>query len=93
MSSIPSKPKIYYIAHCDRVLSIAKDNEILCDREARRLECEGIEIGMTDIKERRMKNELDCYPGLYVGECVPFYFCPRSIMLYILHKANHEGLI
>jgi hypothetical protein len=27
-----------------------------------------------------------------VGDCVPFYFCPRSIMLYIIHCANHPNL-
>jgi hypothetical protein len=27
-----------------------------------------------------------------VGDCVPFYFCPRSVMLYLLHKANLHGL-
>ena len=27
-----------------------------------------------------------------VGDYVPFYFCPRSIMLYILHMANHPDL-
>lgn len=23
---------------------------------------------------------------------VPFYFCPRSIMLYVIHRANHPDL-
>jgi ssDNA thymidine ADP-ribosyltransferase, DarT len=23
---------------------------------------------------------------------VPFYFCPRSIMLYLLHRGNHPEL-
>ncbi|HBB35716.1 MAG TPA: DUF4433 domain-containing protein [Cyanobacteria bacterium UBA8803] len=27
-----------------------------------------------------------------VGQYVPFYFCPRSIMLYILHMGNHPEL-
>jgi hypothetical protein len=27
-----------------------------------------------------------------VGEYVPFYFCARSIMLYVIHCANHPGL-
>jgi hypothetical protein len=27
-----------------------------------------------------------------VGDYVPFYFCPRSIMLYILHMGNHPDL-
>ena len=32
------------------------------------------------------------HPETKVGEYVPFYFCPRSIMLYILHKGNHPEL-
>ena len=23
---------------------------------------------------------------------MPFYFCPRSVMLYLIHKANHPEL-
>jgi hypothetical protein len=30
--------------------------------------------------------------GLYVGECVPFYFCPRSVMLYMFHMRNHRDI-
>ncbi len=30
--------------------------------------------------------------GLHVGDCVPFYFCPRSVMLYVIHMANHPEL-
>ena len=29
---------------------------------------------------------------VHVGKCVPFYFCPRSIMLYILHMGNHPEI-
>ena len=28
-------------------------------------------------------------PNLHVGDCVPFYFCPRSVMLYMFHRGNH----
>ena len=27
-----------------------------------------------------------------VGEYVPFYFCPRSIMLYMLYMGNHPDI-
>jgi ssDNA thymidine ADP-ribosyltransferase, DarT len=27
-----------------------------------------------------------------VGDFVPFYFCPRSLMLYVISKANHPQL-
>ena len=35
---------------------------------------------------------LDSHPDLYVGNCVPFYFCPRSVMLYVLHMGNLPDL-
>jgi hypothetical protein len=44
---------------------------------------------MSEIKERRLtKLLLSSHPGLHVGACVPFYFCPRSVMLFLLHKGN-----
>ena len=48
---------------------------------------------MNQIKERRLKElTLSSHPGLHVGDCVPFYFCPRSIMLYLIYRANHPEL-
>ena len=36
---------------------------------------------------------LTSHPDLYVGQCVPFYFCPRSVMLYVIHMKNHPELV
>ena len=49
-------------------------------------------IGMSSIKERRLKLPVKCHSDDKVGEYVPFYFCPRSIMLYLIHMANHPEL-
>lgn len=50
-------------------------------------------IGMKDIKHRRLHAlRLTTHPDLYVGQCVPFYFCPRSIMLYVICRANNPDL-
>ena len=35
---------------------------------------------------------MKCHAGLHVGDCVPFYFCPRSVMLYLIYQANHPEL-
>lgn len=40
----------------------------------------------------RLVLPVPCHPGTRVGEYVPFYFCSRSIMLYVIHCANHPEL-
>jgi hypothetical protein len=47
---------------------------------------------MNDIKLRRLQLPLASHPHLMVGDCVPFYFCPRSIMLFLIYCANHPDL-
>jgi len=47
---------------------------------------------MSNIKTRRLALPVDCHQGDYVGDYVPFYFCPRSVMLYLLFKSNHPDL-
>ena len=51
-------------------------------------------VGMSEIKRRRLEEleEIPCHPGNELGSIVPFYFCPRSIMLYVIHCANHSDL-
>jgi ssDNA thymidine ADP-ribosyltransferase, DarT len=46
---------------------------------------------MSRIKERRL-NELylRSHPDLRIGHCTPFYFCFRSIMLYLIHCKNED---
>ena len=48
--------------------------------------------GIDEIKQRRLATCLDSHPGLRVGNCVPFYFCPRSVILYVISKRHHPKL-
>lgn len=54
---------------------------------------DGTIIGMGKIKTRRLSLPVPCHPGTCVGDYVPFYFCSRSIMLFVIHCANHPELI
>ena len=90
---VPTEPKIYHIVHVDRLPSIIADGYLWSDAEARRRKVGGTAIGMNKIKERRLGKELVSHPDLFVGDCVPFYFCPRSVMLFLIHKRNHPELI
>ena len=87
----PAQPKIYHIVHIDNLASIVADgclwsDAVMIQRQG------GTVIGMGGIKQRRLGLPVSCHDGLNVGDCVPFYFCPRSIMLYVIHCANHPEL-
>lgn len=46
-------------------------------------------IGYPTIKQRRMTEyRIPCCGNRFVGEFVPFYFCPRSPMLYTVNRGN-----
>lgn len=90
---VPVQPKIYHIVHVDRLASILGANGLLCDAQIIAQNAAGTTIGMNTIKQRRLNElTLDSHPGLYVGQCVPFYFCPRSIMLYVIYRADSDEL-
>ena len=87
-----AQTKIYHIVHVDRLASIIGDRQLHCDAVMVNRENAGTMIGMGDIKRRRLGLRINCRPGLHVSDCVPFYFCPRSVMLYLLHRGNHPNL-
>ncbi|MDD2503573.1 MAG: DUF4433 domain-containing protein [Clostridia bacterium] len=88
--------KLYHIIHIDKlphILNLGKAGRLLCDSDVQKQHLLGTTIGMSKIKERRMNElTLNSHPDLYVGDCVPFYFCPRSIMLYMFHQNNHPDI-
>ena len=88
----PSNPKIYHITHVDNLPSIIAAGGISSDAQRIRQGLVNTNIGMTEIKRRRLVLAVGCCPGTTVGEYVPFYFCPRSIMLFLIHRGNHPEL-
>ena len=89
---VPTEPKIYHIVHMDRLASIISEGTLWCDAEMANRAETGTTIGIKNIKQRRLTNELNSHPGLRVGDCVPFYLCPRSIMLFVIYKGNYTEL-
>ncbi len=85
--------KIYHIVHIDKLQSIINSGGLLSDSEVIARGLGGTTIGMNKIKQRRLDEiTLDTYPDLFVGQCVPFYFCPRSVMLYMMHMGNSPDI-
>lgn len=93
MSPPPTHVKIYHITHVENLANIVAASCLYSD--AQRIE-QGLQcslVGMTNIKQRRLEQiNVSCHPDTTVGQYVPFYFCPRSVMLYLLHRGNHPDL-
>jgi hypothetical protein len=90
---MPANPQIYHITHLRNLSQIVQASAIWSDSERIAQNVDAEIVGMSKIKTRRLDVlSVDCHPGTRVGEYVPFYFCPRSIMLYILHMGNKPEL-
>lgn len=93
MSPVPVQPKLYHITHVNNLETIVRDGELLSDATVVARGGPSVTIGMSAIKKRRLEEILvSCHHGTCVGDYVPFYFCPRSVMLYLLHQGNHQDL-
>ena len=93
MAQVPTHPKIYHITHVRNLPQIVEAGVLWSDAKRIELGLSCDVVGMSHIKQRRLREiEVSCHEGTHVGDYVPFYFCPRSIMLYILHMGNHPDL-
>jgi hypothetical protein len=82
-------PPIYHITSVDNLPGIIKAGGLLCNRDAKNIEF--VNIGHQNIKDRRTRKKVPCGPGGVVADYVPFYFAPRSPMLFTINKGNVEG--
>jgi len=92
MASAPIKRSIYHITHVENLASIVGDAELVSDSTMIARGGPSASVGMSNIKLRRLTLPVTCHAGTTVGQYVPFYFCPRSVMLYVLHRGNHPNL-
>lgn len=92
MGTPPRAPQIFHIVHYDKLASIIESGGLLCDSLIQARPISGTTIGMGDVKSDRLGLPVHCHQGFMVGDFVPFYFCPRSLMLYVISRANHPQL-
>jgi hypothetical protein len=92
MSTPPPKPAVYHITHLANLPAIIASGGLISDAAMIARGGPAQPVGMSKLKQGRLSLPVRCHPGLNVGDCVPFYFCPRSIMLFVIHCANHPEL-
>ena len=82
---------IYHITHVDTLPAIIADGCLWSDHEIRNRDNERVVIGYGTIKQRRLERyRVSCHPDTFVGQYVPFYFCPRSPMLFVIDRRNAD---
>jgi hypothetical protein len=90
---VPADPKIFHITHIDNLPGILQEGGLWCDRERINRGLGNTNIGLHHIKSRRLLRAVHASCGGTIGEYVPFNFCPRSVMLYAVHRGhqNYDG--
>ncbi|PZF04677.1 hypothetical protein DEJ01_07670 [Curtobacterium sp. MCLR17_040] len=76
-----------HFTHVDNLETIA-GAELLPDTSAQSTGALRVEVGNTSIKERRRAQIVPLDPGGSVADYVPFYFGPRSPMMYAIASGN-----
>lgn len=90
--TVPQNIKIFHITHVNNLAQICAQGGLYSDAQMQHRQV-ATPIGMQIIKQRRLtKCRVSCHANTFVGEYVPFNFCPRSVMLYILHRGNHPDI-
>src|SRR5687768_701910 len=82
---------IYHITQIKNIPKIIAADGLWSDRRLADSGGEHVVIGYDHVKLRRLNDiSVTCHPGTTVGDFVPFYFCPRSIMLFVIEKKSAE---
>lgn len=86
----PNPTRVYHFTRVEHLATIVQSG-LLCDRQAQAAGLLTIEVGNTGIKARRADREVPVRPGGAVADYVPFYFAPRSPMMYAIDMGNVPG--
>ena len=73
---------IYHHTHIDNLSGILRSGGVCCDRICQASTLTLRDIAYQNLKLRRMTTPVEVPPGGVLADYVPFYFGPRSPMLY-----------
>lgn len=82
---------IYHITHLKNLSNILASGGLYSDSKMRSDETPHTLIGHEHIKQRRLSRKVSVAAKGFLGDYVPFNFCPRSVMLYIISVGAVEG--
>lgn len=83
--------QIFHITHLSNLASVIDSGGLMSDSQVRTNEIAHTRIGYEHIKARRLRRAVTVASKGFLGDYVPFNFCPRSVMLYVIHIGNVPG--
>ena len=83
----PLPTPIMHFTHVDHLPLIVRAG-LVSDTVAQKVDLLSVEVGNREIKERRRQRQVPVSPGGVVADYAPFYFAPRSPMMYAIEKRN-----
>jgi hypothetical protein len=82
---------IYHITHKDNLEGIIARNGLFAQSVMAKDPVSYCNIAHSTIQDRRAQTPVPCGPGGDLHDYVPFYFAPRSPMLYAIYCGNVEN--
>lgn len=79
---------IYHITHIDNLESIISQGGLFAYNAMRAAGTQYTNIAYENIQDRRATIRVPCGRGGVLHDYVPFYFAPRSPMLYTINRGN-----
>ncbi|KAB8317307.1 DUF4433 domain-containing protein [Tolypothrix campylonemoides VB511288] len=79
---------IYHITPIKNLPSILNSGGLIANSRLKQQRINYLDIAHTHIQERRARKQVTCSAGGFLPDYVPFYFAPRSPMLYAIHKGG-----
>ena len=88
---VPNPTSIYHITPIENLRMILEAGELRAKRALDQEDTGYTNIAHQTIQDRRAHTPVPCGPGGVLHDYVPFYFGPRSPMLYTISRGNVEG--
>ena len=88
---ISGRVAVYHITHVDNLASIATSGQLDCDDVCTEKQTGPVSIAYANLKEQRGSKVVGLAAGGTLTSYVPFYFAPRSPMLYVIANGYVES--
>jgi hypothetical protein len=83
-------PDVFHITHLNNLASIIHTGSLISDALRIRQNVGNQNIGYNHIKQRRLIHPVTVSQRGTIGDYVPFNFCPRSVMLYVVYRGHND---